>query len=102
MDAALEKVELKEEETLFYSDRYEKKELSCIGHLRGDFGKSGKEFNCTWFEHQNEEKNDGFFQSVFDMVIDDLRAEDKVLSGLKGMKDYCWERTDCKNGLSYT
>ena len=43
----LESIKMKEEKELFFSSTDEVKELGCIGHLRGDFGKDGREFNTT-------------------------------------------------------
>ena len=49
-----EAVETEAEELLFYSDRERDAALETIGHLRIDFGRSGEEFNCTWFDHANK------------------------------------------------
>ena len=40
----IEAMKLKEEKDLIYSDENETRELGCIGHLRGDFGRSGNDF----------------------------------------------------------
>ena len=62
------------EELLFYFDKERDAALGTIGHLRIDFGRSGEEFNCTWFDHANSGKNDSYFKERFDMFIDDLRT----------------------------
>ena len=46
-----EAVETEAEELLFYFDKERDAALGTIGHLRIDFGRSGEEFNCTWFDH---------------------------------------------------
>lgn len=51
-----EAVETEAEELLFYSDKERDAALGTIGHLRIDFGRSGEEFNCTWFDHANSGK----------------------------------------------
>ena len=51
-----EAVETEGEELLFYSDKERDAALGTIGHLRIDFGRSGEEFNCTWFDHANSGK----------------------------------------------
>jgi hypothetical protein len=64
------------------------KKSGCIGHLRGDFAKSGDEFHTTWFDHESSLKTDEF-NADFDDVINKLRAEGMPLSGLSAMEAYC-------------
>ena len=51
-----EAVETEAEELLFYSDKERDAALGTIGHFRIDFGRSGEEFNCTWFDMQTAGK----------------------------------------------
>ena len=95
-----EAVETEAEELLFYSDRERDAALGTIGHLRIDFGRSGEEFNCTWFDHANSEKNDSYFKESFDMFIDDLRTG--VLKSRAEMRKFCYGKDECRNGHSYT
>ena len=85
----LEAIKMKEERELFYSSADEVKELGCIGHLRGDFGKGGREFNTTWFEHKCHEKNDETFRTIFDAIINHLRQSGNVLCNRGDMYSYC-------------
>ena len=85
----LEAIKMKEERELFYSSADEVKELGCIGHLRGDFGKGGREFNTTWFEHKCHEKNDETFRTIFDAIINQLRQPGNVLCNRGDMYSYC-------------
>ena len=85
----LEAIKMKEERELFYSSADEIKELGCIGHLRGDFGKGGREFNTTWFEHKCHEKNDETFRTIFDAIINHLRQSGNVLCNRGDMYSYC-------------
>lgn len=41
----------------------------CIGHLRGDFGKSGKEFWTSWWPHAAHEHNTENFKTEFDALV---------------------------------
>ena len=54
----LEAITLKEERELFSLNENEPMEYGCIGHLRGDFGGSGKEYYSTWFDHTCKHLND--------------------------------------------
>lgn len=61
-----------------------------IGILRGDFGKSGKEFYSTWFDVHTELKTDGF-RNALEQVIDYFRYSTKFgfLRAFKIMADFC-------------
>ena len=85
----LEPIKMKEERELFFSSTDEVKELGCIGHLRGDFGKDGREFNTTWHEHKCHELNDDKFRIIFDAVINKLRENGNVLCNRGDMYNYC-------------
>ena len=47
-------------------------ERRCIGHLRGDFGRSGKEFWTSWFDHELILKTEEF-REEFNEVVNELR-----------------------------
>lgn len=47
----------------------------CVGHLRGDFGKSGNEFYTTWWSHQNDALNTSEFKADFDRTVNWLREQ---------------------------
>ena len=85
----LEAIKMKEEHDLFFSSADEVKELGCIGHLRGDFGKAGRDFNTTWHEHKCHEKNDENFRIIFDAIINKLREKGNVLFNHGDMYSYC-------------
>lgn len=84
-----ETLKLKEEKELFYSDRDETREIGCIGHLCGDFGKDGREFWTTWHPHLCQDLNDDKFQVIFDAVINKLRGKGNVLCNRADMYNYC-------------
>ena len=91
-----EQIQMSEEKKLFFTDRDETKELGCIGHLRGDFGRDGKEFWTTWFPHECNEKNDEFFQDIFDTVINLCREKGNPLFNRGDMRAYCREHPECR------
>ncbi len=94
-NVTLEKIQLKEEQELFFSSFDEPQELGCIGHLRGDFG-NGKSFYSTWFPHKNEHLNNEYFKSILNAVINELRDEGNVLFERSAMYNSCSTRKDCK------
>ena len=55
-----------EEAGLFYSqmDEAEDAVLGTVGHIRMDFGASGKEFYHTWWPHNGDQFNTGEFKEV--------------------------------------
>ena len=58
-----------------------------MGHLRGDFGRDGDEFWCTWFDHDSELKTPKF-KKEFDQVISQLR-ESSILKDRATMRSIC-------------
>lgn len=64
--------------------------IGCIGHLRADFGSSGREFWSSWADHNPELKTDDF-RSTLDDVINRFR-ENEVFCPLKSrgkMSRFC-------------
>ena len=63
-------------------------QTGSIGHLRGDFGKSGREFYHTWSDHWKKYKTEDFHTEI-DGVINALRSEEyKLLAGRREMAEY--------------
>ena len=60
---------------LFYSQLEPDKdaELATVGHLRMDFGHSGKEFWHTWWPHNGDRFNTDEFKDELQMIVDTLR-----------------------------
>lgn len=83
-----------EESGLFYSGKEMDGKLGCIGHLRGDFGRSGKEFWSTWWEHQSELKTQEF-RDEFNMIINSLRKQG-LLKDRDSMADYCCQHPEAR------
>ncbi len=77
-----------DEAELFFAMTPEKdSELGCIGSVRMDFERSGKEFWHTWYPRGSEELNSPEFKSELDEVVNSLR--ENVLKSLPDMKSYC-------------
>ena len=47
----------REEAGLFYSDDQADRALGTVGHVRMDFGSSGKGFYHTWWPHNGDQFN---------------------------------------------
>lgn len=62
----------------------------CIGHLRGDFGRSGTEFWSAWFDHLANLKKTAFRVELQD-VVNDLRQKGNLLSDFASMREQCYE-----------
>ncbi len=78
-----------EEAGLFFAMSPEKDaELGCIGHVRIDFGSSGKNFYHTWHPRGPEELNTQEFRDELDKVVAELRKD--VLKNSASMSSYCY------------
>lgn len=74
---------------LFYALPPERdEELGAIGHVRIDFGRSGKEFWHTWWPRGSGELNTQEFKEELGEVVDELRRS--VLKNLDSMRSYCY------------
>lgn len=62
--------------------------LGAIGHVRMDFGRSGKEFWHTWHSRGPEELNTPAFKAELQEVVDELRRRGP-LQDLDAMRRYC-------------
>lgn len=83
-----------EETNLLYSKPGKDQEPNCIGHLRGDFGRGGKEFWHTWFEHQSDLKTPEF-KAEFDALINYLRKLG-LLKDRYSMAQYCHKHREAR------
>lgn len=80
-----------EEAGLFYSELEEAadKKLGTVGHVRMDFGSSGKGFHHSWWPHNGDRFNTDEFKGEFQEVVDVLRAVGP-LKDLPSMRSYCY------------
>ena len=83
-----------EETALFYRNEGKEAAMGCIGYLRGDFGRNGKEFWTTWFDQCAELKTQEF-KDEFDTVINRLR-EGGMLGNRSALSEYCRAHPDAK------
>lgn len=93
----------KQETKYAYSCEDGDKICKCIGHLRADFGSSGKGFWSSWFDHNAELKTDKF-RDALDAVINRMRSETHELSPLKNrvaMSKVCHDYSEAKENDSW-
>ena len=75
-------------------------QTQCVGHLRADLGKDGKEFFSDWTDHVRT-LNTGEFKEGFDTVINALRFDEKYGGMLKDRRSliaFCGAKTDASFG----
>ena len=66
-------------------------QMGAIGHVRMDFGGSGKEFWHTWHPRGREELNSPEFKAELQQVVDTLR--ETVLKDFSSMRRFCYENS---------
>ena len=79
---------------LYSSSRDNDLERGCVGHLRGDFGKSGGEFWVSWFDHQPKLKSTAFHDALQN-AMSGLREKGSLLHDFASMS------RGCRDGLRY-
>ncbi len=75
-------------------------ERGCVGHLRGDFGSSGKEFWSTWFPHRPELQTTSF-RNELQAVVDRLRKPSGLLSSFDQMLKQCRTGTSVDDSYGF-
>ena len=65
----------REEAGLFYSDDQADRALGTVGHVRMDFGSSGKGFYHTWWPHNRNRFNTPEFKEILQQFVDTLRQD---------------------------
>lgn len=68
----------------YYSDS--DREPCCIGHIRGDFGKSGDEYWASFWEHEGINAAGGGCKAELTALVNALRKN--LLKSRKYMKQY--------------
>ena len=101
MSICMERLALREEAKLCFRDDNRTKEYGGIGHLRGDFGRSGQAFYSTWFDGENPELNNEAFKPVFHEVINRLREDGGLLSDIDTMLDRCYDFPESETYYGY-
>ena len=72
------------EASLFYLDDQADRSLGTVGHVRMDFGSSGKGFYHTWWPHNGDRFNTPEFKEALQQFVDAVR-EDGPLKDLPSM-----------------
>lgn len=84
-----------EDTGFFYSGKAEEdKQRGCIGHLRGDFGRSGEEFWATWFA-RNSPLQTPDFEAELGKVVQAIGDQD-LLKSRKHMLRYCSQHPEAR------
>ena len=78
----------REEAGLFYSDDQADRALGTVGHVRMDFGSSGRGFYHTWWPHNRNRFNTPEFKEILQQFVDTLR-QDGPLKDLPSMERFC-------------
>lgn len=90
MNYKLEQVLPGQVRLLFALDKEDTFEKHKIGHVRGDFGRSGNQFFSTWFPCHEELKTQRF-KDELQQVVDELRSdlEFPLLKNRNAMRNVC-------------
>lgn len=81
-----------DEAGIFYAQTSEQdKQMGAIGHVRIDFGQTGREFWHTWHPRGEESLNSISFKEELGWVVDQLR--DSILKDLNSMSHFCYEHS---------
>ena len=71
--------------------------MGIIGHIRMDFGRSGKEFWHTWHPRGPQEWNTPVFSDELNSLVDELR-KNGPLKDMESMRRYCREHGGAISG----
>lgn len=89
MKYTLQSLEKEERKLLFALEKDDPWQKRKIGHVRGDFGSSGKGFFHTWWPCC-EKLNIKQFKSELQEVVDELRSDScGLLQDRRRMREYC-------------
>ena len=93
MNYKLEQVLPGQVRLLFELDKEDTFEKHKIGHVRGDFGRSGDQFFSTWFPVHEELKTQRFKEEL-QQVVDELRSdlEFPLLKNRNSMRTVCMKQ----------
>ncbi|MCD1261344.1 hypothetical protein B5M42_021315 [Paenibacillus athensensis] len=84
-----------EDASYFYSAAAEKEiERGCIGHLRGDFGRSGEEFWVNWFTRRSPLQTPAF-EAELGKIIQAL-GDHGVLQSRMQMLSFCRQHPEAR------
>ena len=71
-------------EDLYYSGN--DREAQCVGHVRGDFGRSGSDYYASFWPHEGADQADENFHAELTALINSLR--ESLLKDRPAMRRY--------------
>ena len=74
MDMTIRAMKPDERNYSYTQEKSVQKNTGCIGHLRGDMGRSGEEFYTSWDDHEASLKTETF-KSEFNSIVNALRKQ---------------------------
>ena len=74
MDMTIRAMKPDERNYSYTQEKSVQKNTGCIGHLRGDMGRSGEEFYTSWDDHEASLKTETF-KSEFNSIMNALRKQ---------------------------
>lgn len=96
MNIRIRAMESEEQKYAYSQSQQLAMQCGSIGHLRGDFGKTGDSFYTMWENHNTPYKTDEF-KKEFDEVINALRFDEQyegLMKNRSAMSQYCYEWED--------
>ena len=97
MDMTIRAMKPDERNYSYTQEKSVQKNTGCIGHLRGDMGRSGEEFYTSWDDHEASLKTETF-KSEFNSIVNALRKDERyglLLSSRKTLAACCHAMPDC-------
>ena len=91
MDMTIRAMKPDERNYSYTQEKSVQKNTGCIGHLRGDMGRSGEEFYTSWDDHEASLKTETF-KSEFNSIVNALRKDERyglLLSSRKTLAACC-------------
>ena len=76
MDMTIRAMKPDERNYSYTQEKSVQKNTGCIGHLRGDMGRSGEEFYTSWDDHEASLKTETF-KSEFNSIVNALRKDER-------------------------
>ena len=97
MDMTIRAMKPDERNYSYTQEKSVQKNTGCIGHLRGDMGRSSEEFYTSWDDHEASLKTETF-KSEFNSIVNALRKDERyglLLSSRKTLAACCHAMPDC-------
>ena len=95
MDMTIRAMKPDERNYSYTQEKSVQKNTGCIGHLRGDMGRSGEEFYTSWDDHEASLKTETF-KSEFNSVVNALRKDERYGLLLSSRKTLAGVAMQCR------